>query len=256
METMTLLGYGVATPDDALRGQLPFPATGIDRDAIPASLRRRASQSTQLAFSAATEACRRAGRSPADLPSVFACVGGEIQVTDALCIELAKPDGLISPTAFHNSVHNTAAGYWGIVHGCVRPASALAAGHETVAMALVECWAWLATRGGAILLVCYDEAWPHYLAAPMGAPPFAAALVLGSGAVAGGVLELGRPHHTGGGDILPGWLAGAVAKVPVAAVVPLLEVAEGKREAGETPLSATGWAVSTKKTRSIGWAEL
>ncbi|MGZ8244639.1 beta-ketoacyl synthase chain length factor [Methylomagnum sp.] len=242
---MSLLGYGVATPDEALRGQLPCPATGIDRNAIPAALRRRASQATQLAFSAATEACRRAGRSPAQLPTVFACVGGEIQVTDALCIELAKPDGLISPTAFHNSVHNTAAGYWSIVHGCTLPASALAAGHETFAMALVECWTWLATQGGEMLLVCYDEAWPTYLASPMGAPPFAAALVLGAGSVAGGVLEIGRPHDAGEGDILSGFWADLAAQVPVAAALPLLEVAGGRREAGETLISTTGWVVKT-----------
>lgn len=221
MECATLLGFGACTPDAALRDHLPFQATDIDRQAIPASLRRRTSQATQLAFSAAARACVHAGREPAQLPAVFACVGGEIQVTDTLCIELGKDDGLISPTAFHNSVHNTAAAYWSILHQCPEAASALAAGHHTFAMALLEAWCLLETQGGEILLVAYDEAWPEYLAAPMGAPSLACALVLGTGRRAGGIAELGRPG-VGLAEPVPLAWRELIAKVPVAAALPLL----------------------------------
>ncbi len=58
-----------------------------------------------------------------------------IRGTDQLCIELAKPGRLVSPTAFQNSVDNTAAGYWTIVHGCREPATALAPGDVPEALA-------------------------------------------------------------------------------------------------------------------------
>jgi hypothetical protein len=248
MQSITLLGFGVCTPDPQLRDTLPFAATGIDRAAIPAALRRRTSQATQLAFSAAIQACRHARRGPGELPAVFACVGGEIQVTDTLCIELGKPDGLISPTAFHNAVHNTAAGYWSIVQGCTRAASALAAGHETFAMAMLEAWCLLETQGGEILLVCYDERWPDYLAAPMGAPPFACALVLAAGGVSEGIAELGRPRIGSGGKLPEAW-AELIANMPATAAIPLLAaVTDGEGNTREIALSvlAPGWTAEIK----------
>jgi hypothetical protein len=254
MPAITLLGFGACTPDAALRDSLPFAAAEIDRAAIPAALRRRTSQATQLAFSAAIEACRHARREPSELPAVFASVGGEIQVTDTLCIELGKPDGLISPTAFHNAVHNTAAGYWSIVQGCTRAASALAAGRETFAMALLEAWCLLEAQGGEILLVCYDERWPDYLAAPMGAPPFASALVLAVGRIPGGIAEIGRPR-LGAGEPWPEPLSGVIANAPAAAAIPLLAAATaGEGDVREIALSALapGWMVEVKRKGGLG----
>ncbi len=183
MECMSLLGFGACVPDPEFRASLPFPSVDIDRDAIPPLLRRRSSQAMQLAFSAATLACKQAQRSPETLASVFASVAGEIQTTDLLCTELVKPDGVISPSVFHNSVQNTVAGYWTIAHQCIQPTSALAAGSDTFAMAILEAWCQLAGLGGELLLVCYDENWPKYLAPGRGEPAFACAMVLSAGEV-------------------------------------------------------------------------
>lgn len=253
MESLTLLGFGACTPDTDLRGRLPFPAPDIDRSAIPAALRRRTSQATQLAFSAAARACARAGRSPARLPAVFACVGGEIQVTDTLCIELGKADGLVSPTAFHNSVHNTAAAYWSILHQCPEAACALAAGHDTFAMALLEAWCALETQGGEILLVAYDETWPEYLAAPLGAPALAFALVLGAGRVAGGLAELGRPGIGLAEPLSPAWRE-LMARVPVAAALPLLAAAGEAGPERRIALSARSprWVLPVRSLSVVG----
>jgi hypothetical protein len=185
-------------------------------------LRRRTSQATQLAFSAAATACDQARRLPSSLPSIFASVAGEIQTTDLLCTELAKPDGIISPSAFHNSVQNTAAGYWSIARQCTRPASALAAGCDTFAMALLEAWCQLACQGGELLLVCYDETWPEYLAPGRGEPAFASALVLAAGDVEGGLLHIGRPHP--GAEAYPPEWELLANKMPVLATIPLLSL--------------------------------
>lgn len=236
MERMSLLGFGACAPDAEFRQRLPFPATDIDPGAMPPMLRRRASQATRMAFSAASQACRAAHRAPAGLPAVFASVGGEIQTTDQLCIELAKPDGIVSPSAFHNSVQNTAAGYWSIAHGCAEPASALAAGHGTFAMGLLEAWCQLSCHGGELLLVCYDEAWPAYLAPPIGEPAFACALVLAAGGLEDCVAQIGRPCT--GAAAFPAEWAALAARMPALAAIPLLGWAAAGGEARNVSVSA------------------
>jgi hypothetical protein len=246
MECISLLGFGACTPDPEFRASLPFPAFDIDRDTIPPLLRRRTSQATQMAFSAAAAACKQAHRSPAALPSVFASVAGEIQTTDLLCNELVKPEGVISPSAFHNSVQNTAVGYWSIAQQCTQPASALAAGCDTFAMAMLEAWCQLACLGGEMLLVCYDESWPSYLAPGQGEPAFACALVLAAGAAENGIAHIGRPHL--GKEAFPTAWKSLAASMPVLTAIPLLGLAVAGGEAQNIPISRTdsGWQVEVQ----------
>jgi len=251
MECMSLLGFGACAPDPEFRISLPFPAFDIDRDTIPPLLRRRTSQATQMAFSAATVAYRQAQRSPEALPSVFASVAGEIQTTDLLCTELVKPAGIISPSVFHNSVQNTAAGYWSITQQCQQPTSALAAGCDTFAMALLEAWCQLTCLGGELLLVCYDENWPKYLAPGQGQPAFACALVLAAGAVEDSILQIGLPHL--GTEIFPPAWKSLVASMPVLAAIPLLSLAAAGGETQNIPVSpfATGWQVKISPSSTM-----
>ncbi|MGY6276191.1 beta-ketoacyl synthase chain length factor [Methylomonas sp. MgM2] len=240
MRCMSVLGFAACSPDAELRRQLPFPCGDILRDTIPAALRRRSSEAMQLTFSVATEVCHLTGRSPAELPAIFASVAGEIQTTDHICTELVKPDGLISPSAFHNSVQNTAAGYWSIAHRCTQAASALAAGRDTVAMGLLEAWCQLACYGGEILLVCYDERCPGYLMPGSGRPGFATALILAAGAVEGNITRLCRPRRQAA-EFPRSWTALAEA-MPVLNAIPLLDRVANQCETDALPLSAA-WVV-------------
>ncbi|MBD9355855.1 beta-ketoacyl synthase chain length factor [Methylomonas albis] len=243
MQYMSLLGFGVCAPDTEFRDSLPFPAFDINRETIPPLLRRRSSQAMQMAFSAAAAACEHARRSPATLPSIFASVAGEIKTTDQLCSELVKADGVMSPSAFHNSVQNTAAGYWSIAQQCTQPASALAAGTDTLAMALLEAWCQLACQGGELLLVCYDETWPAYLAPNRGNPAFACALVLAAGNVDSSVVQIGRPQ-AGEAIFSPAWIA-LTDGMPILAAIPLLaasSVGAGAQTIALTP-NTPGWQV-------------
>ena len=243
MDCMSLLGFAACAPDPDFRAALPFPAFDINRDVIPPMLRRRSSQATQMAFSAAVAACGHARRPPADLPSVFASVAGEIQTTDLLCTELAKPDGVVSPSAFHNSVQNTAAGYWSIAQHCTQPSTALAAGSETFALSLLEACCQLACQGGELLLVCYDETWPDYLAPGQGGPAFASAWVLAAGAVEGAILQIGLPQR--GTVAFPAEWERQAAKMPALAAIPLLSLAVAGGVARNIPISSVvpGWQV-------------
>ncbi|WP_026600739.1 beta-ketoacyl synthase chain length factor [Methylomonas sp. 11b] len=244
MECMSLLGVGVCAPDAAFRASLPFPAYDINRETIPPLLRRRSSQAMQMAFSAAITACEQAQRSPSSLPAIFASVAGEINTTDQICNELVKTDGVMSPSAFHNSVQNTAAGYWSIAQQCIQPATALAAGSDTLAMALLEAWCQLSCEGGELLLVCYDEVWPGYLAPGSGNPAFAYALLLAAGTVDGRLMHIGRPQV--GEIIFPASWTNSVNSMPILAAIPLLEAALTGRMPQAVALTShtPGWQVN------------
>lgn len=124
---------------------------------LAANERRRAPESVAVALEVALAACQAADRDPATLASVFASTHGDLGITDYMSTTLAGDDpASISPTRFHNSVHNAAAGYWTIGAGCMHPATALSAYDATFAQGLLEALVQLATGQEAILLAAYD----------------------------------------------------------------------------------------------------
>ncbi len=221
MQAFSVLGWGACAMDAAFRQGLPFPAVDINIQSIPALLRRRSSLATRLAFTAAHRACEQAGRSVSELPAVFASTAGEIQTTDQLCLEMSHAHGVVSPSAFHNSVQNTAAGYWNIAQNSYSPSTALAAGIDTFAMAMLEAWCQLLSQGGELLLVCYDETWPEILAAGKGTPAFASAWVLALGERPGSQALMSQPRPASG-EFVKNWQALAL-QMPVLAAIPLLD---------------------------------
>ena len=176
--SLYISGASICCSDIAALQIFAVEASDVDKSLLPATLRRRTGLTTKMAVTAAVHACAQAQVDAVDLASVFASVGGEIQVTDALCRTLPDMDALLSPTQFHNSVHNTTAGYWSILNHCRAPTTAIAAVDDTFAMGLLEAWSQLQQSPGNLLLVCYDELWPQYLAPPMGQIAFACALIL------------------------------------------------------------------------------
>lgn len=120
--------------------------------------RRRAPPSVLVALEVALAACRDADRDPATLPSVFASTHGDLGITDYMCATLAGVPTDLSPTRFHNSVHNAAAGYWTIGSGCMQTTTAISAHRASFAQGLLEAMTQLATDADAVLLVGYDTA--------------------------------------------------------------------------------------------------
>jgi len=118
--------------------------------------RRRAPDTVALALEVALAACTAAGRDPAMLPSVFASTHGDLGITDYMCATLAGEPRAISPTRFHNSVHNAAAGYWTIGAGCHAPSTAISSFDASFAQGLLEALVQLATGAEAVLLAAYD----------------------------------------------------------------------------------------------------
>jgi hypothetical protein len=141
-----------------------FVADGVRPADVPArpspqllapNERRRAPDTVAVALEVALAACQAAGREPAALASVFASTHGDLGITDYMCATLAEAPQTVSPTRFHNSVHNAAAGYWTIGAGCTRAATALSAFDASFAQGLVEAIAQL-NEHEAVLLVGYD----------------------------------------------------------------------------------------------------
>jgi hypothetical protein len=77
-------------------------------------------------------------------------------ISDYMSETLARTPTLISPTRFHNSVHNAAAGYWCIGTGCTQPYTALSAHTDTFGEGLLEALVQAQSTGRPTLLVAYD----------------------------------------------------------------------------------------------------
>ena len=160
-------GIGVWTPQwpdwatarAALRGAKEIAANFAARPTpslLPPTESRRAPEAVLLAVEAAQQACAMAQREPREVPHVFASAYGDLAVNDYLCAMLARAPHEVSPTRFHNSVHNAPAGYWAIATGCVHSSTAVSAGVATFGAALLE--AALIAQNGAVMLVIYDVA--------------------------------------------------------------------------------------------------
>ena len=120
-----------------------------------------------------------AGRDPAGLRSIFASANGDGALMHAILETLSVPGRPVSPTQFHNSVHNAAAGYWTIGHGAHAPATCLGCHDATFAASLLKAATEVVIERAPVLLCVYDVALPPPLFAQrpvQGA--FAAAFVL------------------------------------------------------------------------------
>jgi len=94
---------------------------------------------------------------------------------------LASDDRLISPTRFHNSVHNVAAGYWGIATGAMSTSSVLSAFDASFGAGLLEALAQVVVDDTRTVLLACDTAYPEPLYSARPIPDaFGIALVLGA----------------------------------------------------------------------------
>ena len=190
--------------------------------------RRRAPETVAVALDVALAACTAAGRDPALLPSVFASTHGDLGITDYMCATLVDAPRTISPTKFHNSVHNAAAGYWTIGAGAQAPATAISAYDASFAQGLLEALVQITTGSEAVLLVAYDGPSPG----PVGRTScsiglLGGALLLVRDPVPGATrlsLRLGNADVAGAGDPAT---AGPLAQLAAGnAMTPMLPVFE------------------------------
>src|SRR5918994_3615844 len=166
---------GLARQRPYRRGPLPDPEATL----LPSNERRRSSDCVRWAVQVAQEAITQSGLDARDVATVYASSGGETSALDRLCRSLATPERVVSPTLFHQSVHNTAAGYWGIATSCQQSSTALSSYDDSSALGLLEAVAYATVEERPVLFVAYDLPSPPPLdrARPIRSA-FAAALVM------------------------------------------------------------------------------
>lgn len=150
-----------ASAERALRGDPTVEDAGATKPAaslLSPGERRRAPDVVLLACEVAGQACAAAARPPQQLPCVFASMRGDVATADAVCATLASAPLEVSPTRFHNSVHNAPAGYWTVATGCRAASTALAAGIGSFAAGLLEAALETLVERQPVLFAAYESA--------------------------------------------------------------------------------------------------
>ncbi len=246
MKPLHVGGIGLWTPGfpsaAAWRAGTPDPAAVSARpEILPAALRRRATALAAMVASAAAEAAAQAQADLARLPLVFGSALGE-QSALSMLEEFRHGEGMPSPTRFHNSVHNGPAAYVSIATGNRRFSTAIAAGWETPAVALLEAAALLEQRGGEALLVLGDQPPLPPFELRESFPPLAVAFHLSDAPGAATLATLRGPRRAEGRrPRVPAPFASHTLAGALALAAAIWSGAEGEVALG--PAGARGWAV-------------
>ncbi len=139
---------------------------------------RRCPASARYALDVGMQALSAAGWDAACVATVLSSGSGDLEILDKNCRALTQTPAVLSPTLFHNSVHNAAGGYWGIATHSRAPTTSLSAYDASFAAGLLEALTTLPARR-TCLLVAYDLPAPAALASVRKVvAPFAVALAL------------------------------------------------------------------------------
>jgi len=176
---------GWAAASRVLAGEAPFEPQPVARPnvtVLPPAERRRAAPSVAWSLAVAQEAVASSGLDAGELAVVFVSSDGDGDIVHRLCTALAAPGAQVSPTDFHNSVHNAATGYWSIGAHSTAPSTAMCAFDGSFAAGLLEAATQVQAEAKAVLLVAVDLPYPPPLAAHRPVRHgFATALVLTPG---------------------------------------------------------------------------
>ena len=165
-----------------LRGEAAYEPAPFEPPPIallPPAERRRAGTAIRLAIGTGLEALTEAGREPASMAMVFTSSSGDTATVADILAVLATDRREVSPTRFHNSVHNAPAGYWAVATGSCEPSTSLCAFDSSFSAGLLDAAAQAVVDERPVTLVAYDLPYPEPLnkVRPI-AGPVALALVL------------------------------------------------------------------------------
>jgi len=183
---VAVLGPGLDGWDAAraiLRGRERYvasPCAPPPPRCLPPTERRRTTATIRLAIAAAEAALSAAGQPEvARLASVFTSANGDGAVIDSILTALAGSPGMVSPTQFHNSVHNSPPAYWAVGARSYGASTSLGCWDASFAAGLLHAAAKAVAHRQPVLLCAYDLPFPEPLAQvrPV-TEPFAVAMVL------------------------------------------------------------------------------
>jgi hypothetical protein len=150
-------------------------------DLLPSAERRRTGVPVKLAIAIGCEAIAQSQRNAAELPAVFASSAGDGDNMHCIFEMLSQNGREVSPTRFHNSVHNAPSGYWSIATKSMAPSTSVACFDASFVAGLIEATTQTLASGNAVVLIAYDATYPQplHVARPLSAS-FGVSLVLNS----------------------------------------------------------------------------
>lgn len=171
-----VLVEGVGLLGPGLRGWLPSrpvlvgsesyryaPTVVPPGELLPPAERRRTPNSVKLALAVGHEALMNSGRDAESVATAFTTSSGDGDTLHQMCETLASAGREVSPTRFHNSVHNAAAGYWGIATRSREASTSLCAHDSSFAVGLLEAMVQVAMEDKPVALIAYDQPYPEPL---------------------------------------------------------------------------------------------
>ena len=150
-------------------GSRPWPFCSVDRPMFRARSAYRNRQffrpvivgaaaiPFRLRYTSPSRRRRQEGVDLTTTPSVFANSAGDGEVVHRLLSALAKPNKPVSPTDFHNSVHNASAFYWSLGTSCQAASTSIAAARFSFAAALLKAAMHSLLENTPIIMVCFDK---------------------------------------------------------------------------------------------------
>ncbi len=165
VEAIGVLAPGIAHWEDARaviageRAHASAPLVPPAPKCLPPAERRRSSATARLAIAACEQALEGSGRAASDMPMVFAAHEAAAEITHQLCEVLAGTRE-VSPTMFHNSVHNASLGYLSIAMGGKLSGTSVCRGAWTFAAGLAYAALQAQSDARAVLFACYDSPMP------------------------------------------------------------------------------------------------
>ena len=234
-----IAGLGVLAPGlagwpsarEVLAGASVFTPTSVvppPSELLAPAERRRLNVNARWAMAVASEALAMQPDMPRDdIRCVFASADGDGDVLAQTLAAIATPPVVMSPTLFHNSVLNAAAGYCSIAHRLTGASTTLCAGELTFGAALLEAFDQVVVESAPVLCVIVDTTFPRSLAGLRACVPSCACALLltpetdGSRAAYGSIAFVAAASHATATGATPAWLAGADFATSAAAL-PLL----------------------------------
>jgi hypothetical protein len=169
VQAISVLGPGLPgweASGPILAGDAPYVTAELALPPItvlPPAERRRTGISVKLALSVGLQALEAVATPRETIATVFTSSGGDGQVIHEICQSLATAERDVSPTRFHNSVHNASAGYWGIALRSHAPSTSLCGYDWSFAAGLLEAATQCLSDRKPVLLVSYDAPYPEPL---------------------------------------------------------------------------------------------
>ncbi len=194
---------------------------------IPPRERRRAPHTVKMALETMGQATADAAVPLDSISVVTASSMGDMDITDYMCKTLAKNPLLVSPTSFHNSVHNAAVGNWSISQSSHAACNAVAAGEYSGTAGLLEAAVLCMDSQSPVLLVIQEgKATPALMPQCRSPFPLSLALLLAAPDQACAeqtvaTVEISLQDEPSSWPLLPAALAAAYSTSPAGRMLPL-----------------------------------